>query len=210
MTKSNRTTRTPTFNSKISKKPTVKLEGPKESCIKPDLLLTLPTEIRLKIYNYAFTHSLVHIAARNRLTFPSNPHPKLLRLIFEPTTIAIPNAHHHKQYIHYITSHDIGILSTCRLFRKKALPICYSTATFQVKGDPEVGLEWLGSLTAKEKESLRELRLKIHDDVGVCAQKQPSLYDVVQREKSAVRTFQSDWRFQGVKAEILKVGVGKF
>ncbi|SMR58544.1 unnamed protein product [Zymoseptoria tritici ST99CH_1E4] len=197
----------------------IKLEAQQKSHIKPEptqtpppesRLLALPTELRLKVYEHLFTKSLIHVSARNRLSHPSNPHPDIPRLIFTPSTTDSPQAHPKNKYIHSLRSPSLGILSTCHLFRKEALPIFYATATFQITGTLEVGLEWLGSLTVQEKKTLKELRLKTHGIALGTESDFPSVHEVCRREKRCLQWFDSDRRFRGVGIGVLKVRQGKF
>ncbi|KJX93002.1 hypothetical protein TI39_contig4458g00003 [Zymoseptoria brevis] len=173
-------------------------------------LLALPTELRLKVYEHLFTNSIIHVSARNRLTHPSNPRPDIPRLIFNPSTNDSPQAHPKSKYIHSLRSPSLGILSTCHLFRKEALPLLYATATFQITGTLEVGLEWLGSLTVQEKKTIKKLRLKTHGIAVGTESDFPSVHEVCRREKRCLLWFDSDRRFRGVGMGVLKVSQGKF
>jgi hypothetical protein len=168
----------------------------------------LPAELRVRIYDHLFAHSLVHISARNRLTHPANPAPELPRLIFTPSVINSIYAHYPKDYIHLLRSPDIGILATCRLFRREALPVFYDTATFQVNGNLEVGLEWLGSLTIKQKEKIKELRLRMHAAPKSEEADAPSQHEVARGEQRVLRVFEKDARFRGVRGGVLEIGLG--
>ncbi|MCJ1225166.1 hypothetical protein MMC12_001815 [Toensbergia leucococca] len=106
-----------------------------QSLISP-FLTKLPPEIRLQIYAYLLGDSVLHLVhLRHRLTHVRCASPAPLDAPLDAPHVCYPSTGGHHLYPIYIGLNprlEIAILRTCRQIYTEAMPVLYSTNTFDM------------------------------------------------------------------------------
>lgn len=132
--------------------------------------LSLPKELRMKIYSYIFparTQLIIISPARNPSFFKTAPHS---RNLFQLVTSCIQSFTHptHHHHCNTRTPHPLSLLHTNTQIYKEVLPLLYSKAIFAIDPSDQVNTLslFLAPLSPYAQSCIRTLRLYLPHDIS--------------------------------------------